>query len=74
MVWAAHGASHPVGLATWRVVHSIDTSCRVIASGIHAPMQSAMRRYTVARLYTRMSARFAGYDDAMCPHVLYAPR
>jgi hypothetical protein len=70
MVRARHGASCPIGLATWRAVHSIATSYQVIASTIHALLWSATQHCTVARLCSRLRACFAGHDYTVCPHVI----
>jgi hypothetical protein len=74
MVWPAHGVPHPVGLATWRVVHNVATSCRGITSAICAPVRLAVWCCNVARLYSRLSARFTGHDNTVCAHVLDVPR
>jgi hypothetical protein len=36
MVWVTLGAARPIGLATWRAIHSVAASCWVIASTICA--------------------------------------
>jgi hypothetical protein len=60
MVWSTHDVPRPIGLATWRVVHSIATSCRVIFSAFHAPAWSVAQRCTITRLCSRLLTRLAG--------------
>jgi hypothetical protein len=74
MVRTTHGAGCSVSLATWRAVHSVAMSCQVIASAICALVRSAAWRCTIAQLCICLSACFAGPDDAVCPHILQAPR
>jgi hypothetical protein len=88
MVQAANGVPRPVGLATWRAVCSVALSYRVIAFAYCAYKRSAPRHSIVApcllavscavahcsTVLLRLSARFAGHDNAFCPHVLHSPR
>jgi hypothetical protein len=49
------------------------SSYRVTPPVSRACEQSAAQRCTVEPHCSGLAARFAGYDDTACPHVLQAP-
>jgi hypothetical protein len=72
MVSAGQSAPHPVVLATLHTVSGIVSSRRVTSLTSRAYEWSVVWCRTVELDCNALSARFAGYDDAACPHVLQA--